>query len=420
MGKLKDYKVRLNIDESIEPVASKPRRIPFHIWKKVDSLIADDIIEKIPDTQPTPWVSRIVVVGQKNDNVRLCIDMRKPNLAIKRTRYPIPTVSEIDVLLNGSAYFSKLDVRQAFHQLELHEESRYLITFCTHRGLFRYKIGLMLKEAKCEFLQREILFFGHIYSKEGIRPDPSRINDIINLEPPSTIRDIHSFLGMLNYCSKFIHDFSTLTHPLREVIKQNKFTWDEIRIRAFETLKQKLTSTPVMSYFDLGKETKLVVDASPFGISGILMQKDDYKIVAYRSMSLTEVEKHYSQTEREGLAIVWAVEHFHQYLYGGTFTIITDHKPFEYIYGQSNSKLSARIERWVLRLQPYKSNVEFRNGEDNLADYMSRHPSTRITRTQENYNEQHNNFIVKHSVPKAVTRKEIIDGTLSLTYVQID
>ena len=92
LGKLKEYKVRLNIDESIEPVASKPRRIPFHIRKKVDaaidSLIVDDIIEKIPDTQPTPWVSPIVVVGQKNDNVRLCIDMRKPNSAVKRTRYP--------------------------------------------------------------------------------------------------------------------------------------------------------------------------------------------------------------------------------------------------------------------------------------------------------------------------------------------
>ena len=91
LGKLKDYKVRLNIDESIEPVASKPRRIPFHIRKKVDaaidSLIVDDIIEKIPGTQPTPWVSPIVGVDQKNDNVRLGIDMRKPNSAIKRTRF---------------------------------------------------------------------------------------------------------------------------------------------------------------------------------------------------------------------------------------------------------------------------------------------------------------------------------------------
>ena len=138
LGKLKDYKVQLKIDESIEPVASKPRRIPFHIRKNVDaaidSLIAGDIIEKTPDTQPTPWVSPIVVVGQKNDNVRLCIDMRKPNSTLKRTRTPFQ--QSIDVLLNGSAYFSKLDVRQAFHHLELHEESRYTTTFCTHRGLF--------------------------------------------------------------------------------------------------------------------------------------------------------------------------------------------------------------------------------------------------------------------------------------------
>ena len=181
-----------------------------------------------------------------------------------------------------------------------------------------------------------------------------------------------------------------MTHPLREIIKQNKFSWGDPQQRAFENLKLALTGIPVMSYFDFGKETKLIVDASPFGVSGILMQKnenEDYKAVAYGSRSLTEVEKRYSQTEREGLVIVWVVEHFHQYLYGGTFTIITDHKPFECIYGRSNSKPSARIERWVLRLQPYRFKVEFRNGKDNPADYMSRHPSTKISRAQEIYTE---------------------------------
>lgn len=456
----------------------KARRIPFHIRQKVDdaldNLLRDDIIETIPDRQPTPWVSPIVVVAQKDNSVRLCIDMRKPNSAIKRTRYPIPTVSDIDVLLNGSSYFSKLDVRQAFHQLPLHETSRYITTFCTHRGLFRYKrlnfgtnaaseifqhvleshlsglpgvknihddiiifgktrnehdialkaclkrlsdIGITLKESKCKFLQTEISFFGQIYSKEGIRPDPERIRDIINLEAPSTIRDIRSFLGMLNYCSKFINDFSTLTHPLREIIKQNKFTWNATHQQAFDILKGKLTAIPVMSYFDLDKETKLVVDASPFGISGILMQKqkhtDDYRTIAYGSRSLTEVEKRYSQTEREGLAIIWGVEHFHQYLYGGMFTIITDHKPYEHIYGRDNSTPSARIERWVLRLQPYRFKVEFRNGKDNPADYMSRHPSAKYVTSQEDYTEQHINFIVKHSIPKALKRSEIIEATIT-------
>ena len=108
------------------------------------------------------------------------------------------------------------------------------------------------------------------------------------------------------------------------------------------------------------------------------MEKD-VRVVAYGSRSLTTVEQKYSQTEREALAIVWGVEHFHQYLYGSVFTIITDHKPLEVIYGQANSKPSARIERWVLRLQPYQFNVIYRNGKENPAGYMSRHPAEDMT-----------------------------------------
>ena len=143
LGKLKDSKVSLNIDGSIKPVILKQRRIPFHIRTKVDDaldkLLSDDIIETVPDAQPTPWVSPIVAVPQKDNTIRLCIDMGKPNEAIKRTRFPIPTSKDLDILLNGACYFSKLDVRQAFHQLELDEDSRYITTFTTHRGLYRYK-----------------------------------------------------------------------------------------------------------------------------------------------------------------------------------------------------------------------------------------------------------------------------------------
>ena len=202
------------------------------------------------------------------------------------------------------------------------------------------KIGLTLNLQKCSFLQDELSFFGNVYTKDGVKPDPKRINDIINVERPETVRDVGSFLGMLNYCSKFIEDFSTLTAPLRELTtKRVKFTWNESHQRAFDLLKEKLTTVPVMSYFDIHKETELCVDASPFGLSGILTQKDNnnseiFKVIAYGSRSLTKIEQKYSQTEREALAIIWAVEHFHQYIYGSKFTIVTDHKPLEVIYGK--------------------------------------------------------------------------------------
>ena len=96
-------------------------------------------IEKVLDDQLTPWVSPIVAVPQKDDTIRLCVNMCKPNTAIKWAKHPIPVVADIDVLLNGASYFSKLDVQQVFHQLELHEDSRNITTFITDRGLFRFK-----------------------------------------------------------------------------------------------------------------------------------------------------------------------------------------------------------------------------------------------------------------------------------------
>ena len=158
VGRLKGHMVKLNIDETVKPVSLKQRKVPFHIRKKVSEalkkLLDDDIIERIPENQPTPWVSPIVAVPQANDSIRLCIDMRKPNVAIKRTNFPIPTLPEIDIKMNGACYFSKLDIRQAFHQIELEEASRYITTFITHKGLFRYKVLNFGNNAATEIFQQ--------------------------------------------------------------------------------------------------------------------------------------------------------------------------------------------------------------------------------------------------------------------------
>ena len=170
-----------------------------------------------------------------------------------------------------------------------------------------------------------------------------------------------------------------------------------------------------MAYFDITKETLVTVGASPVGISAILGQcvkgTDDYRVVAYASRALTAVERRYSQTEREALAIVWAVKHYLLFLYGANFTLITDNKPLEVIYGSSKSKPLARIERWVLRLQPYDFTVVYRSGTDNSVDYMSRHPSKSSTRKQEHITEAYVNFVARNAVPKAMTLEEIQQAT---------
>ena len=143
LGKLKGEQIKLNIDASYPPKAQPQRRIPFHVREKVkaelEQLENSDIIERVPESQPTPWVSPVVVVPKKDGGVRLCVDMRQANSAINRVRHPIPTVDDIRLELNGAKWFSKLDLSQAYHQLELEENSRYITTFTTHEGLFRYK-----------------------------------------------------------------------------------------------------------------------------------------------------------------------------------------------------------------------------------------------------------------------------------------
>lgn len=166
---------------------------------------------------------------------------------------------------------------------------------------------------------------------------------------------------MTNYVSRFIQDYSTITQPIRILTQKNMaWKWETRQQLAFEKLKNSLTSDIVMSYYDQKKSSEIVVDASPFGLGAILSQEG--KIVAFASRSLTQVEQHYSQTEREALSIVWSCEHFRLYIYGSRFPLVTDHKPLESIFNNPKSKPPARIERWRLCLQAYDLHVKYKKG----------------------------------------------------------
>ncbi|XP_014668802.1 PREDICTED: uncharacterized protein K02A2.6-like [Priapulus caudatus] len=158
MGKAENIQVKLYIDENVEPKQQPHRRIPFHVRKAVerelDKLKEMDVIEKV--SGPTPWVSPIVVVPKKNNEVRICVEMRKANEAVKRTKHVMPTIDELITDLNGASVFSVLDLRSAYHQLELQPESRYITTFSTHVGLFRYKRLMFGINAASEIFQNAL------------------------------------------------------------------------------------------------------------------------------------------------------------------------------------------------------------------------------------------------------------------------
>ena len=272
--------------------------------------------------------------------------------------------------------------------------------------------NLTLNKSKCEFNKQSISFFGFVFSEKGIAPDPAKVESIDKALPPTTTTAVRSFLGMATYCAKFIPNFSDISEPLQKLTRKDQpFLWGEEQERSFHTIKKLLTSTEVMAYFDPNKETELVTDASPSGLSAILMQTTpgtrDERVVAYASRALTAVERRYSQTEREALAVVWTIEKLHLYLFGSRFKLLTDCKAVELIFNNPKSKPPAHIERWNLTLQGYIFEVKHTKGNENPSDYLSRHTSLVCDDKQGTRAEEYVNLLTSSAVPKAMTLQEI-------------
>ena len=424
----------MHIDPDVSPKQQPHRRIPFHVRSDVEKELKRleelDIIEKVDG--PTPWISPIVVVPKKSGEVRICIDMREANKAVKREKHLMPTIDDLVADLNGSTVFTTLDVSSGYHQLELAEESRHITTFSTHLGLRRYKRllfginaaseifqntieelltglpgcknisddiilfgkdqathdanlrqvverlqshNLRLSKEKCHFSKSEVMFYGHVFSADGLRPDHKKVEAIQNATAPRNPSEVKSLLGMAQYLSRYIPGYADITAPLRALTKEDvTWKWEQTEQEALDKLKKAFTGNQVMSYFDPFQATEVIVDASPTGLGALLVQND--KVICYASRVLSDVETRYSQTEKEMLGVVWAVEHFHIYLYGAQFTIVTDHQPLLGIF-RSHKATSVRIDRWKLRLMPYNYHLVYKPGKDekNPADFLSRHPN---------------------------------------------
>lgn len=469
--KIKDFVVKLTIDPNVKPVQQSMRRVPIAVEpiveKKLDEALKRGIIEKV--TEPSAWISPIVIAYKSSGDIRICIDMRRANVAILRENYPIPTFDSFMTKLRNANYFSRLDLKDAYHQLELHTDSRPITTFITHKGLHRYlrlmfgitsapeifqkimeqilapcqnslnflddiivfgtdeqehdeclKIVLQilkendvtLNEEKCCFKVRELNFLGHKLSDKGIDVDSKKVNEIMSFRSPVNKEELRSFLGLVTYVGKFIPDLGTTTDFLRKLTKVDcKFDWTEEHEQHFNTLKRSLSSVPTLAYFDPVKRTRLVADASPVALGAVLLQFDDQsnpRVISFASKSLSDVERRYSQTEKESLALVWAVERFYYYLAGLEFELETDHKPLEAIFKPS-SKPPARIERWLLRLQSFKFKVIYKPGKFNIADPLSRLCKVEKENSFDAGSESNIFRIVEQSTPQALKISEIIE-----------
>lgn len=479
LPKFKNIELELAIDRTVTPVCQPYRRVSIpleeKINNKIDQLVAMDIIE--PVNEPSPWVSPMVPVFKENGDVRICIDMRCANKAIIRENHPLPTMHQLMPKFRNAKLFSKLDISNAFHQIELTENCRQITTFITSKGLYRYKRllfgissapehfqkimermllkcegavnfiddivvfgkneaehderlkcvldtlkenNVLLNESKCIFNAKEIEFLGHRLSAEGIKPLDKYLKTIESFREPKNVEEIQSFLGLINFVGKWIPNLATLSEPIREILRKklHKHTdisifWKNEQQKAFNQLKECLKNIDTLGYYNPNDRTLVIADASPVGLGSVLVQYDSNgpRIIACANKSLTDVEKRYCQTEKEALALVWAVEHFHIYLYGkDVFELVTDHKPLEVIFGP-RSKPCARIERWVLRLQAYNYKVVYRPGKSNIADPLSRLCTSSYCTPFDD--EHHVHQIVEHAKPVALSLRTISEKSRS-------
>ena len=241
--------------------------------------------------------------------------------------------------------------------------------------------GLHLKKSKCLFFQKELEFLGHLISKDGVKPTKNHIRSV-QQEAPSP-RNKQELLGMVSYNAKFMPSLSHILHPLYQLLKKNmQWLWKMEHQTAFTAVKQLLCQDCMLVHYDINKLLKLFYDASPKGLGACLlhvMPNGDKRPVAYASRSLSSAEQNYAQIEREALAIVFAVRRFHQYLYGRTFTLVTDHCPLCKILGEKESippLAAARMHRWALLLSAYQYKIQYIPSKDNYsADCMSRLPN---------------------------------------------
>ena len=241
------------------------------------------------------------------------------------------------------------------------------------------KNNLTVKLSKCKFAQKEVKFLGHIITHNEIKMNPESVETILKWERPKSgengVKAIRGFLGMTGWYRKFIKNFSHIAKPLYDLTKKGvKWEWSDACEKAFITLRDAITKYPVLRAPDPNKNFILHTDASDVALGGILMQYDDddnLHPIAYASKTLNDAQRNYSVSDREALAIVWALEHFNTFCEGHKYTAITDHAALKYLYTAKDK--TPRMHRLVLRLQPYDISLHYGPGSQNhAADLLSR------------------------------------------------
>ena len=249
------------------------------------------------------------------------------------------------------------------------------------------EVDMHLNPRKVKFKSPEVPFYGNMLTKDGIKPDPKKVDAIQDWPIPEDRQQLQSFLGSVNYLSHFIAGLSDLRKPLQNLVgTDTPFTWTETHTQAFNRLKGKISNDCLIHFYDTKKPVFIECDSSGVGIGAVLLQPDSNRVesdrngipcnlrpVAYASKSLTEAERRYANIERELLAVLFSVEHFKHFVYARDVTIITDHKPLLAVFKKCIHNMAPRLARMMLRLSDYNITMLYKAGKEMfLSDALSR------------------------------------------------
>ena len=429
--KLKDVKGKLQLkSEDVSPKFVKARPLPYAIRPKVeaelDRLEREGIVTKVDWSE---WATPIVPVPKPNGSVRLCGDFKSTlNPHLKVPQHPLPRVEDVFASLAGGQHFSKIDLRQAYLQMEMDDDSKPLLTLSTHKGLYQLNrlgfgvasapalwqqtmdrilqgiprtecllddvittgesdaehlenletvlkrladSGLRVNPEKCKFFQESIEYCGHIVSKEGLHKTDAKIAAISDAPEPTNQTQLRSFLGRVNYYHRFLEDSSTTMYPLNQLLKKNqRWAWTAECRHAFDQVKEQIASERVLMHFDPKLPVRVATDASPYGMGAVLSHQlpdGSERPVAFASRALSSTEQKYAQIDKEALAIVWGVKKFHTYLFGRHFTLLTDHEPLTSIFSPHAGlpkMTTARLQRYAMFLASMDYTILYRKSAD--------------------------------------------------------
>ncbi|KAI3717828.1 hypothetical protein L1987_69691 [Smallanthus sonchifolius] len=417
------------------PMAKSPYRLAPSEMQELSSQLRELSDKGFIRPSVSPWGAPVLFVKKKDGSFRMCIDYRELNKLTVKNRYPLPRIDDLFDQLQGSTYFSKIDLRSGYHQLRVLESDipmtafriryghyefmvmpfgltnapavfmdlmnrvckpyldKFVIVFiddiliyskskAEHEEHLRLVLDLSKKEqlyakfSKCEFWLKEVQFLGHIVNEKGIHVDPTKIEAVKNWQAPKTPTEVRSFLGLAGYYRRFIANFSKIAVPLTALTHKGKpYEWGPKQEEAFQTLKQKLCEAPILTLPDGTEDFVVYCDASHLGLGCVLMQRG--KVIAYASRQLKIHEKNYTTHDLELGAVVFALKIWRHYLYGTKCEVYTDHKSLQHIFNQK--ELNMRQRRWVELLNDYDCNIRYHPGKANVvADALSRKEPIKI------------------------------------------